>query len=362
MEYYILIDEWMVKFMVTTKEKEEESMGILDSLKNLKKVQVSDNSGSKKERYFDIVSVYSNKIVYKSKDGDVTEALDNLKFVLFDVDNIYHEKVVETYPSIAPYPIILSKIGFSSSMSELFKIRTEYFKLRKQLNISKDEVPFPNPSKKLSISSYMVVPAIVLSSTIKIPCLIVIRNNDVIKQFADMRIDESSNIGVNMETFDETRKTLVISLQKNDYSIALSYDYTQTYNKYISTILNQVYQIATHDIYKNVYNDFIKYGETQTETNMEELKKQIDFYANELKNQYEYELNKLKNKLSGSKGVSNIVDDNVAVLSNTSTKKSTTKKSKVDIPERTQFDDEFDKLLNELNIDTTDDDDDEIPF
>lgn len=339
-------------------------MGIFDGLNLLRKVN-SVNSTGEKTRYYDILNIYNNSIVHLDKDTGEKQVLDKVTVVIFNIDKpLYVTRVINTYPRIVNHEIIIDELtdggGVSSLMSrdtfrKHYSIKKRYFSVIPKQN-------WKRFNKTVRFEWYMVLPVIVVKKGVDRPTLMIVRNQNVIKGFTSLDLDESKynlTIGKN---FDTTKPTLMITIDMNDPR-NFQYTYTPKYNEFLLSIYNTIIVSNPIEVYQQTYDDFINYAKNRTRDNKDEILVQVEYYLNELTNMMEYEIKKYEEQ---SKSDTDNVDDILDVVTTSNKKKQQKQTQSVKIGnvvnERTPSDDEFDKLLESLNIDVSDDEDDEIPF
>ena len=337
-------------------------MGIFDGLNQLRKVN-SVNSTGEKTRYYDILNIYNNSIVHLDKDTGEKQVLDKVTVVIFNIDKpLYVTRVVNTYPRIVNHEIIIDELtdgGVSSLMSrdtfrKHYSIKKRYFSVIPKQN-------WKRFNKTVRLEWYMVLPVIIVKKGVDRPALMIVRNQNVIKGFTSLDLDESKynlTIGKN---FDTTKPTLMITIDMNDPR-NFQYTYTPKYNEFLLSIYNTIIVSNPIEVYQQTYDDFINYAKNRTRDNKDEILVQVEYYLNELTNMMEYEIKKYEEQ---SKPEVDNVDDVLDVVTTSNKKKQKqTQSVKIGniVNERTTSDDEFDKLLESLNIDVSDDEDDEIPF
>jgi hypothetical protein len=345
---------------------EVNSMGIFDGLNQLRKVNNSMNENGKKTRYYDILNVYNNSIVHIDKDTGEKQVFDKVTVVIFNIDkSLYITRVITTYPRFRNHEIIVDSLtdggGIGSLMSrDTFKkhyvIKRRYFS-----TIPKQNWKMFNKSVKLEW--YMVLPVILVKKGVDRPTLLIIRNQNVIKGFTSLDLDETKyNLTVG-QNFDTNKSTLLITIDINDPR-NFQYTYTPKYNEFLINVYNTIITSYPIEVYQQSYDDFINYAKNKTRENKDEILVQVEYYLNELTNMMEYEINKKFEEEKSSKSELEDVDDGLQVVTTNSKKRQTqsVKIGNVTDEVKTPSDDEFDKLLESLNIDVSDDEDDEIPF
>ena len=344
---------------------EVDSMGIFDSLNQLRKVN-SVNSTGEKTRYYDILNIYNNSIVHLDKDTGEKQVLDKVTVVIFNIDKpLYVTRVINTYPRIVNHEIIIDELTDGGGVSGLMSRDTfrKHYSIKKRYFSVIPKQNWKRFNKTVRFEWYMVLPVIVVKKGVDRPTLMIVRNQNVIKGFTSLDLDESKynlTIGTN---FDTTKPTLMITIDMNDPR-NFQYTYTPKYNEFLLSIYNTIIVSNPIEVYQQSYDDFINYAKNRTRDNKDEILVQVEYYLNELTNMMEYEIKKYEEQ---SKSDTDNVDDVLEVVTTTGNKKKQTQSVKSVklgnvVNERTQSDDEFDKLLESLNIDISDDEDDEIPF
>jgi hypothetical protein len=345
---------------------EVNGMGIFDGLNQLRKVNngMSENS-QKKTRYYDILNIYNKTITHIDKDTGEKQILDKVTVIIFDVDKpLYVTKIANVYPRITNHEIIVDELtnggGVDSLMTrDVFK--RHYSIKRKYFNtITRENRKMFNKSVKFEW--YMVLPVIIVKRGVNRPALMIVRNQNVIKGFTSLDLDETKyNLTVG-QNFDTTKPTLLITIDVNDPR-NFQYTYTQKYNDFILNTYNTITTSYPIEIYQQSFDDFINYAKNKTRENKDEILVQVEYYLNELTNMMEYEIKKFEEQ--SSKSELEDTDDVLQTVTTTNSKRKQTQSMKIGngiSEERTPSDDEFDKLLESLSIDGSDDEDDEIPF
>lgn len=338
---------------------EVDGMGIFDSLNQLRMVRNMGENSGKKTRYYDILNVYNNSMIHIDRDTGEKQILDKTTVVIFNIDKpIYVTRVITTYPRIVTHEIIVDSLtddgGFENLMSrDTFK---KYYSIKKRYFNTIPKENWKKFNKSVRTEWYMVIPVIVVKKGVDRPTLMIVKNQNIIKAFTGLDLDETKyNLALG-KNFDGVKATLLITLDINDPR-NFSYTYTPKYNGFLSNVYNTISTSYPIELYQQSYDDFISYAKNKTRENRDEILVQLEYYLNEITNMMEYEIKRFEQ----SKSKDDILQQTVT----TNSKKGQTMKiGNVSEERRTQSDDEFDKLLESLNIDVSDNEneDDEIPF
>jgi len=349
---------------------EVDSMGIFDGLNQLRRVN-SVNNTREKTRYYDILNIYNNSIVHLDKDTGEKQVLDKVTVVIFNIDKpLYVTRVINTYPRIVNHEIIIDELTDGSGVSGLMSRDTfrKHYSIKKRYFSVIPKQNWKRFNKIVRFEWYMVLPVIVVKKGVDRPTLMIVRNQNVIKGFTSLDLDDSKyNLTIGGK-FDINKPTLLLTIDMNDPRNLhnLQYTYTPKYNEFLLSIYNTIVSNPI-EVYQQSYDDFINYAKNRTRDNKDEILVQVEYYINELTNMMEYELQKYEQSMTLQKDETNETNDDLDLDTIITTKRKQSKSVKlgnnITDEKRTSSDEEFDKLLESLNIDVSDDDDeDEIPF